>query len=78
MADFMLLSIPGVREASYYFYNMLNYIDLLVLMIRPLFPYTVTLIFSVLWTGFSLTMVLIFIGIIKRLIPFFGSSKSTN
>ena len=78
LIDSQLLELSYVRNASDIFNNMINYLDLLVLYIRPLFPYTTTLFFSTLSNLFHVYLILIFIGIVKRFIPLFGSTKTLN
>lgn len=78
LVDKMLLALPYIRQASDVFNNMINYLDLLVLYVRPLMPLTTSLIFSSLSNVFNVYLILIFIGMIKRFIPFFGSTRTLN
>lgn len=76
MVDNMLMILPFMQEYTNTFNNMLNYLDLLVLYIRPLFPYTVTLIFGTMANFFYIYLIFIFIALVKRFIPFYGSSST--
>lgn len=76
MVDNMLMLFPFMVSATNTFNNLLGYLDLLVLYIRPLFPYTSTLIFQNLSNYFYVWLVFVFIGLVKRFIPFYGSTKT--
>lgn len=74
--DSLLLNVGVIRESTKYFNGLLTYMDLLVMIIRPIMPYTVTFIFDMLWNWFIILLIFVFIGLVKRFIPFYGNSKT--
>jgi hypothetical protein len=76
LIDTLLYSVGFLRTGTLYFNSLLTYIDLLVLLVRPLFPLTVTLIFSTLFNWFMIFFIFLFLGLVKRFIPWFGSTKT--
>lgn len=70
MVDSMLLNFGFLRESAIYVNIALNYLDLIVLYLRAIFPFTVSAIFGFLWNMFTLLIFFLFVQKVKSFIPF--------
>lgn len=69
--DVLLLKFDFMLSASIYMEVALNYLDLMVLYIRSIFPFTVSIIFNFLWNMFAVSVLFVFLAKVKSWIPFF-------
>ena len=74
--DVMLFTFPFMQDYAEHFKNLIGYLDLLVLYVRPLFPQTTHLIFETFENIYIIYIVFLFVAIVKRIIPFYGNSKT--